>query len=48
MVTNVTHGQGEFSKIKGNLLSIALGVIILTGFYYLIDIILAVLNFIFT
>lgn len=44
MVTNVMHGNGEFSKLKNNFIYIALGVIVLTGFYYLIDIIVAVIN----
>ncbi|MDR2415169.1 MAG: hypothetical protein LBD75_00710 [Candidatus Peribacteria bacterium] len=48
MVTNaVNGGQGEFSKIKGNFIHIGIGVIILTGFYYLIDIVTAVINFLF-
>ncbi|MDR0650721.1 MAG: hypothetical protein LBG59_04960 [Candidatus Peribacteria bacterium] len=48
MVTNaVNGGQGEFSKIKSNFLNIGIGVIVLTGFYYLIDIVTAVINFLF-
>ncbi|MDR2190790.1 MAG: hypothetical protein LBP53_06555 [Candidatus Peribacteria bacterium] len=48
MVTNAVNGEkGEFSKIKGNFINIAIGVILLTGFYYLIDFITAVINFLF-
>jgi hypothetical protein len=48
MVTNVVNGgQGELSKIKGNFINIGIGVIVLTGFYYLIDIITAIINFVF-
>ena len=48
LVTNgVNNGAGEFSKVKNNFIRIGIGVILLTGFYYLIDIILAVINFIF-
>jgi hypothetical protein len=48
MVTNaVNGGEGDFSKIKGRFINIGIGVIILTGFYYLIDIVTAVINFLF-
>ena len=47
MVTNVIHEKGELSKIKGNFVWIGIGVVILTGFYYLIDIVLAIVNFLF-
>lgn len=48
LVTNGIHEQGEFSKIKGNLIPIGIGVIILTGFYFLLDLIIAIMNFLFT
>jgi hypothetical protein len=48
MVTNVTHGSGDFAKVKGRIIDIAIGIIVLTGFYYLIDIVIAVVNFLFT
>lgn len=48
MVTNVTHGDGDLAKVKWRIINIAIGIIVLTGFYYLIDIITAVINFIFT
>jgi hypothetical protein len=48
MVTNSANGgNGEFSKTKGNLINIGIGVVLLTGFYFLIDLIVAVLNFLF-
>ncbi|MDR0282275.1 MAG: hypothetical protein LBI53_02925 [Candidatus Peribacteria bacterium] len=47
MVTNVTHGKGEVSKIKDNIIYLGIGVVILTGFYYLIDIILSIVNYLF-
>ena len=48
MVTNVTHGKGEVTKIKDNIIYLGIGVVILTGFYYFIDIILAIVNYLFT
>ncbi|MDR0607386.1 MAG: hypothetical protein LBG52_03350 [Candidatus Peribacteria bacterium] len=47
MTTNVLHGKGELSKVKDNFIWIGIGVVILTGFYYLIDIVVAVINFLF-
>ena len=47
LVTNAVHESGEFSKIKTNLIHIGIGVIILTGFYFLIDLIVAVVSFLF-
>jgi hypothetical protein len=48
LVTNGANGgAGEMSKIKGNLVSIGIGVVILTGFYFLIDLVVAVLNALF-
>lgn len=47
MVTNVMHGEGDFWKIKTNILYIGLWIIILTGFYYLLDIVMAIINFLF-
>ena len=49
LVTNGANGgAGEMSKVKENLMNIGIGVIILTGFYFLIDLIVAVLNFLFS
>jgi len=47
LVTNAAHGEGELTKIKANLMYIGIGVIILTGFYFLLDLIVAVINFLF-
>lgn len=47
MTTNIIHGKGELSKVKDNFIYIGIGVVVLTGFYYLIDIVLAVINFLF-
>lgn len=47
MVTNVMHGEGDFWKIKTNILYIGLWIIILTWFYYLLDIVMAIINFLF-
>ncbi|MDR3168975.1 MAG: hypothetical protein LBU27_04380 [Candidatus Peribacteria bacterium] len=48
MVTNlVNNGEGELSKVKNNFIYIGIGVVILTGFYYLIDIVVAVINLLF-
>ncbi|MDR2541796.1 MAG: hypothetical protein LBD11_08950 [Candidatus Peribacteria bacterium] len=47
MTTNIIHGKGELGKVKDNFIYIGIGVVILTGFYYLIDIVVAVINFIF-
>ena len=48
MVTNVMNGwEGDIAKVRTNILYIWIGVIILTGFYYILDIIMAIINFLF-
>jgi hypothetical protein len=47
LVTGAVHNEGEFSKIKKNLIAIGIGVILLTGFYFLIDLVIAIMNFLF-
>jgi hypothetical protein len=48
MVTNAANGgDGDRSKIKKNFINIGIGVVILTGFYYLLDVVLIVVNFLF-
>ncbi|GHW02940.1 hypothetical protein AGMMS50249_7260 [candidate division SR1 bacterium] len=44
MVTNTLHDQGEIKKIQKNFVYIGIGVVILVGFYYLLDFVVAVLN----
>lgn len=44
LVTNVTHNEWELKKIQKNFIYIGVGVIILVGFYFLLDIVVAVIN----
>ncbi len=47
MVTNSMHKQWDMSKIKTNMINIAIGVIILTGFYFIIKLAVSIINAIF-
>ncbi|MFA6256073.1 MAG: hypothetical protein WC606_02710 [Candidatus Absconditabacterales bacterium] len=47
MVTNAIHKEGEAAKIKKNIINIAIGVIILTGFYFIIKLTVSIINSIF-
>ncbi|MBO4203912.1 hypothetical protein J5893_03740 [bacterium] len=44
MVTNALHNGGKLEKVQKNFVSIGIGVVILVGFYFLLDIIVAVIN----
>ena len=45
MVTNVVAGSGEISAVRKRLTNIAIGVIILTGFYSIIRLMLAAITY---
>lgn len=47
MVTNGIHKQGDAAKIKKNIMNILIGVVILTGFYFIIKLMVALINAIF-
>ncbi|HMS90865.1 MAG TPA: hypothetical protein PKC87_01465, partial [Candidatus Absconditabacterales bacterium] len=47
MVTNSIHKEGETAKIKKNIINIAIGVIVLTGFYFIIKLAVSLINSIF-
>lgn len=47
MVTNVIHKEWETAKIKKNIINILIGVIILTGFYFIIKLAVSLINSIF-
>ena len=47
MVTNSLHGTGDITKLKKNISYIIIGVIILTGFYFIIRLVVALLSTIF-
>lgn len=47
MVTNAVHKEGETAKIKKNIINIVIGVIILTGFYFIIKLATSIINSIF-
>lgn len=47
MVTNAIHKEGETAKVKKNIINIAIGVIILTGFYFIIKLAVSLINAIF-
>lgn len=46
MVTDGLHGSGNFEATKKRLINIALGVWLLTGFYVIITLILAIVSYI--
>ena len=47
MVTNAIHKEGETAKIKKNIINIVIGVLILTGFYFIIKLAVSLINSIF-
>lgn len=47
MVTNAAHKEGEAAKIKKNIINIVIGVIVLTGFYFIIKLAVSIINSIF-
>ncbi len=47
MVTNAIHKEGETAKIKKNIINIVIGVIVLTGFYFIIKLMVSIINSIF-
>lgn len=47
MVTNAAHKEWEAAKIKKNIMNIAIWVIILTGFYFIIKLVVALINALF-
>ncbi len=47
MVTNAVHKEGEIAKIKKNIINIVIGVVILTGFYFIIKLAVSLINSIF-
>lgn len=47
MVTNAIHKEWDAAKIKKNIMNIAIGVIILTGFYFIIKLVVSLINSIF-
>lgn len=47
MVTNAIHKEGDFAKIQKNMINIVIGVIILTGFYFIIKLTVSLINSIF-
>ncbi len=47
MVTNAAHKEWETAKVKKNIINIVIGVIILTGFYFIIKLAVSLINSIF-
>lgn len=47
MVTNAVHQEGEFDKVKKRFIYILVGVLLLTWFYFIIKLVVALLNSIF-
>ena len=47
MVTNALHKEGEFAKIKNRFIYILIWVILLTGFYFIIKLVVGLMNSIF-
>jgi len=47
MVTNSIHDEWDISKIKKNIMNISIGVWVLTWFYFLIKLMVAIINTIF-
>lgn len=47
MVTNAAHKEWEAAKIKKNIVNIAIGVVILTWFYFIIKLMVVIINSIF-
>ncbi len=47
MVTNAVHKEWETAKIKKNIINILIGVLILTGFYFIIKLAVSIINSLF-
>ncbi len=47
MVTNSIHGAWDMSKVKKNIMYIVIGVLLLTGFYFIIRLMAALLSALF-
>lgn len=47
MVTNSVHGEWDMAKIKKRFINILIGVLLLTGFYFIIKLVTALINSIF-
>ncbi|MEI7562737.1 MAG: hypothetical protein WCJ39_03315 [bacterium] len=47
MVTHSIHGSGDISKLKKNIMYIMIGVILLTGFYFIIRLVASLMSAIF-
>lgn len=47
MVTNVLHKEGDWTKVKKNISAIAIGVVLMTGFYFIIKLVVALITAIF-
>lgn len=47
MVTNALHKEGDIAKVKKRLVNIAIGVLLLTGFYAIIKIVVGLINSVF-
>ena len=47
MVTNAIHKEWETAKVKKNIINIAIGVIVLTGFYFIVKLTVSLINSIF-
>jgi len=47
MVTNALHKEGDIAKVKKRLINITIGVLLLTGFYAIIRIVVGLINSVF-
>jgi hypothetical protein len=47
MVTNALHKEWDFEKVKKRLINIVIGVLLLTGFYAIIKIVVGLINSVF-
>jgi len=47
MVTNAVHNEWEMAKVKKNIINIVIGVVVLTGFYFIIKVAVSLINSIF-
>ena len=47
MVTNALHKEGDMEKVKKRLINITIGVLLLTGFYAIIKIVVGLINSVF-
>ncbi len=47
MVTNSLHKEWDSEKVKKNIINIAIGVIVLTWFYFILQLMVAIINTIF-